>query len=847
MAQSSFSFDPAHDPARLAARIALPPRPGHFDELRDAAGELRAPWQQFFGHLGPGGLDDLDRRADTVSRQIRDDGISYNVYDEEGGPQRPWSLDLLPFVISAAEWAGIERGIAQRARLLSLILHDVYGPQCLLAEGFLPPALVLGNPGYLRPLAGVRPVGGTFLHIAAFDLGRAPDGKWWVVSQRTQAPSGLGYSLQNRIIVSRLFPDAFREMHVQRVAASYRRLLDTLMRLAPRAGSASPSIVLLTPGPYNETYFEQAYLARYLGIPLVEGSDLTVRNDQVFLKTLHGLRPVHAILRRLDDDWCDPLELREDSALGVPGLLNAIRAQRVLVANALGSGFLESPALNGFLPAIANNLLGEELAMPSLPSWWCGEGAALAAVIDSLHDKVIKPTYPNARQRAAFDARIGADLSAEARERLRAQIEADPDAYTLQDYLPLSLAPAWQGRSIVPRVAMVRVFALFDGSGAWQVLPGGLTRIASPAGRIVSMQRGGSSMDTWVQTEGHVDTFSMLPDPLKPLDLARRQRPVTSRAAENLFWMGRYAERADFSARLARHALTLLSDDVDASDRVNDALAQLAIGFGLVPAETPSPSKSAAVFERTLIASLADSRGTSVAFNLAALSRTGAQIRERLSSEHWRLLTSAAAIFSAGIGRKDDTAMPADIARAALSELSVRVAAITGAQTDRMTRDDGWRLLSVGRGLERLCSLCETLHVLCDTGALGDEDGFDLALGLFDSTITYRSLYQRRIETAPLFDLLVFEQANPRSLARVARVLGRDLQRVPGSGAGMGRFVTASDQWPDLDALCAGADEHWPAMRGLAVQLLAGALELSNAIGTQYFSHAGERFRVLAA
>jgi uncharacterized circularly permuted ATP-grasp superfamily protein/uncharacterized alpha-E superfamily protein len=837
--------DSAPDPVQLAERVALPPRPGHFDELRERDGALRASWRQFFQHLGPGGLADLDRRADTVARQIRDDGVTYNVYDEESGPQRPWSLDLLPFVISAAEWTQLERGVVQRARLLSRVMRDVYGPQRLLKEGWLPPALVLGNPGYLRPLAGVTPMGGTFLHIVAFDLGRAPDGRWWVVSQRTQAPSGLGYALQNRIIVSRLFPDAFREMRVQRLAASYRRLLDMLTRVAPRT-PAAPGIVLLTPGPYNETYFEQAYLARYLGVPLVEGSDLTVRDDQVFLKTLHGLRPVHVILRRLDDDWCDPLELREDSALGVPGLLNAIRAQRVLVANALGSGFLESPALNGFLPAIAQEVLKEELLLPSLPSWWCGERAAFDAVIDSLHEKVIKPTYPNSRQRAGFDVRIGADLSVEARDKLRVRIEADPDAFTVQDYLPLSLAPAWQGRSIVPRVAMVRVFAIADGHGGWQVLPGGLTRIASPLGRIVSMQRGGSSQDTWVQTEGQVDTFSMLPEPLTPADLARRQRPVTSRAAENLFWMGRYAERADFSSRLARQILAVLSDDVASSAGVHEAMGRLAESFGLVPADTPSPGKSAAAFERTLIAALADARGSSVAFNLASLMRSGANIRERLSSEHWRLLTGAASNFAADLSRKDDVAMPADIARGALAELSVRIAAITGAQTDRMTRDDGWRLLSVGRSLERLSSLAEALRVLAETRALADEDGFDLALGLFDSTITYRSLYQRRIEMGPLLDLLVFEQANPRSLARVARVLNRDLEKVPGTGGDLTALVSPAETWPSLVFLCAGAEEGWPHLQALAERLQAGAVQLSNVVGTGYFSHAGERFRVLA-
>jgi uncharacterized alpha-E superfamily protein len=275
-------------------------------------------------------------------------------------------------------------------------------------------------------------------------------------------------------------------------------------------------------------------------------------------------------------------------------------------------------------------------------------------------------------------------------------------------------------------------------------------------------------------------------------------------------------------------------------------MGRLAESFGLVPADTPSPGKSAAAFERTLIAALADARGSSVAFNLASLMRSGANIRERLSSEDWRLLTGAASNFAADLSRKDDVAMPADIARGALAELSVRIAAITGAQTDRMTRDDGWRLLSVGRSLERLSSLAEALRVLAETRALADEDGFDLALGLFDSTITYRSLYQRRIEMGPLLDLLVFEQANPRSLARVARVLNRDLEKVPGTGGDLTALVSPAETWPSLVFLCAGAEEGWPHLQALAERLQAGAVQLSNVVGTGYFSHAGERFRVLA-
>jgi len=340
VSQTLFQFDDNSDSAGAALRLAVPASAGHFDELLGQDRLLRPVWRRFFGSLGSAGLADLHRRDELLKRQVREHGVTYNVYSDENGTPRRWSLDLLPFLVEAADWKIIEAAVVQRAAVLCAIMRDVYGPQQLVGEGLLPPALVHGHPGYLRALDGVKPPGDIFLHVVAFDLARGPDGHWWVVGHRTQAPSGLGYALENRVIVSRLFPENFAQMQVQRLAASYRRLLQTLVQHAPRDAAEKggpPRIVLLTPGRYTETYFEQAYLAHYLGVPLVEGEDLTVRDDRLFLKTLHGLERVHAVIRRLDDVFCDPLELRPDSALGVPGLLQAIRRGNVLVANALGA------------------------------------------------------------------------------------------------------------------------------------------------------------------------------------------------------------------------------------------------------------------------------------------------------------------------------------------------------------------------------------------------------------------------------------------------------------------------------------------------------------------------------
>ena len=850
MAKSDFQFDSGADPRAIAIDLAVASGDGHYDELRMLDGDLRPPWQQFFTHLGATGFADLDRRSAMLARQIRDDGITYNAYRADGSIQRPWSLDLLPLIVGADEWALIEQGAAQRARLLNAVMRDVYGAQRLLRESLLPPALVYGHPGYLRPLAGFTPADGVYLHIAAFDLARGPDGTWWVIGNRTQAPSGLGYALQNRMIVSRLFPEAFRELRVQRLGASFRRLLDMLYRASPAGGGAAPRVVLLTPGPYSETYFEHVYLARYLGIPLVEGGDLTVRDEQVFLKTLQGLERVHGILRRLDDDFCDPLELRSDSALGVPGLLQAVRAGEVTVANGLGSGFLESPAIAGFLPAIAQRLFGEELALPSLASWWCGEAAALAQALPQLAKMVVKPTSAAQARTQGWDTDVAGRLEEAQRQRLAERIRARPDEHTLQEYLPLSEVAIWRDGSLQPRAAMLRVYAVADGEGHWHVLPGGLTRIAGEE-QVVTMARGGSSVDTWVLTRGPVETYSMLPGPLSAVALESARRPVTSRAAENLFWMGRYTERAEYGVRLARSTLAMLGEDADVPLTLLDTVARLAVQQGLVPAGVPLPSQGLAVFERTLIASLFDEVGArSVAFSVASLARAGEQIRERLSAEHGRLIGQMLAELRSGHAAAGaDGVVADDEAVEMLQQLELRLAAVTGAQSDRMTRDEGWRLLAIGRQLERLVTLSGSLQMMFETQQALSEAGFELLLQLADCVITYRARHQRRQHPVALVELLVRDPSNPRSLACVVRTLRHHLDRLPAPhGEELSARLAPSAQWPSTEVLAtAGADGYLHALLELVETLGAAGIGLSESIGSRFFSHAEPGFHMVRA
>ena len=462
-----------------------PPAIARYDEMLGAPGKPRSHWQPLFDQLAATSPEALRERVQWVQRQVRDNGVTYNVYADPEGADRPWELDMLPLILPAGEWAGIEAAIKQRATLLNQVLVDVYGEQRLLAEGLLPPALVYGHAGFLRPCRGSRPPGGVMLHMYAADLARSPDGRWWVVDDRTQAPSGAGYALENRLVISRLYADLFRDLRVQRLAGFFATLRDSLAHWAPVEGGnagAGPLTVLVTPGPLNETYFEHTYLARYLGIPLVEGNDLTVREDKVWLKTLTGLQRVHVILRRLDDDFCDPLELRSDSALGIPGLVQAVRRGHVLVANGLGSNLLETGALLGFLPRLCERVLGESLKMPSVATWWCGEPAALADVTAKLDRVVIKGAYSQMRVEPMF----GEDLDERGRARVTAMLKARPQMYVAQELVQLSQAPVCDPQSPTRQLSAsaigLRVYACASPNG-YVVMPGGLTRAATGTSR----------------------------------------------------------------------------------------------------------------------------------------------------------------------------------------------------------------------------------------------------------------------------------------------------------------------------------------------------------------------------
>jgi uncharacterized circularly permuted ATP-grasp superfamily protein/uncharacterized alpha-E superfamily protein len=824
-------------------------------------GGLRSAWKPFIEHLDTATPEQMHHRLTYVRRRIQENGVTYNVYADPKGADRPWELDPLPMILGADEWSEISRAVTQRARLLNALLGDLYGGQTLLRDGTLPPALIYGHNGYLWPCRGIQQPGDTWLHLYAADLARSPDGRWWVIADRTQAPSGTGYALENRLIVSRVFPEQFRDMSVQHLAAFFHSLQASLAHWAPHAGSGheTPLIVLLTPGPYNETYFEHAYLARYLGYPLVEGQDLTVRDECVYLKTLTGLRRVHAIFRRLDDDYCDPLELRGDSALGVPGLLQSVRAGKVLVANALGSGLLQSAALPGFLPSACEKLLGEPLAMPSVGTWWCGERSALEFTIEHLDRLVIKGAFPSQRLEPVF----GNDLNEKQRDEIVARLRARPQAYVAQELVNFSQAPAWStkhDRRLLPRGIALRVFAAATPDG-YVVMPGGLTRVtAASNARYISMQRGGSSKDTWVLSAEAVNTFSLLKHLTSKNDLIRSGSNLSSRVVENLYWFGRYSERCDDTARLLRVAISRL---VDAS---SDAMPALVSAFELcrslqqlpdtgkaddTPPDTDSGKSPLPVLrpeiESQILAAICDPDWEDgIAGNIRRLLWVGTQVRERFSLDNWKSLNQ----LQHQLQRYGKVQPEISDALAFLDQTLVISSSLAGFAMDNMTRDDGWRFLIIGRRIERLIFLSGAIAQFLRLESTRAAGSIEWLLELADSIITYRSRYMAQPELLPTLDLIVFDNANPHGvvfqLHNLVRYLGR-LSRDLGApdddalGASLARLRNFDlGRFEQLDfANCSACDPCFE-LADLLDDVSQAAAALSDRLAMRYFTHVGD-------
>ncbi|MFT4249354.1 MAG: circularly permuted type 2 ATP-grasp protein [Pseudomonas sp.] len=731
---------------------------GGVDEMVSADGQLRPVWRPFVDLIAGLSADALSARFARADQYLKDAGVYYRVYGRAAdADERQWPLAPVPVLIDEAEWRGIGQGLVQRAELLERMAADLHGPQQLVRDGLLPAGLIAANPGFLHPLVGLVPRDGHYLHFLAFELGRGPDGRWWVLGDRTQAPSGAGFALENRVATMRAFPDLPAGMHPHRLAGFFRHFREALLA---QAGGRAGEVAILTPGADNETYYEHAWIARYLGLMLLEGEDLSVRNGRVMVRTVSGLQPISVLWRRLDAVFMDPLELNADSHIGCPGFVGALRAGSVSVVNALGAGLLETRALAAFLPNICQALTGTDLVLPGIATWWCGQAEAREQVIGALERMMLGPAL--ATQLPYDDPQatlLGARLDPDDRRELLQRLRRDGAHWVAQEAVTLSTTPAWVDGRLEPRPFVLRAYAARTAEG-WQVMPGGFGRVGAHTDvHAISMRLGGQAADVWVVSPDPVSHETLItPGVLSAQRRAGAELP--SRAAENLLWLGRYAERSETIARVLRAYQVRLAENLSHPPPLLEALRAHMLPMEVDLAQ-PIPD------------------GLLRSFDGASLS--AGRIRDRFSPDGWAALhdlSTTAYRFSRKVVCGDDASRAATV-------LLRKLAGFSGLLHENMYRSPGWCFLEIGRRIERGLQVAQLLALLGEAQA---PDGLPQALlEIGDSVMTYRNRYGVQTEPANVIDLLALDPRNPRAVMFQLEALQAQFAQLPATASASGR------------------------------------------------------------
>jgi len=803
------------------------PLTGIFDEMMDGDGRVRAHWRPFLAMLAALGADEINRRFAAADRYLRGSGVFYRVYEDAAGIERPWPLSHVPLIVEPSEWKLLQAGLIQRAELLEAVLADAYGPAWLSRDDRLPAALIAGNPEFLRPLVGVAAPGGAHLRFYAVDIGRGADGRWWVLGDRAQAPSGAGYAIENRLALSRAIPEIYRTTRVERVAPFFQAFQAELSALSRQDDA---HICLLTPGPMNETYFEHAYLARYLGVLLVEGEDLSVCDDGVFIRTVSGLQRTEVLLRRIDADFADPLELNAASRLGAPGLLQAVRDGKIVIINALGAGLVEARAMLAFLPALAPIVLGADLAIPNVATWWLGRADMREEMLEKLDRMVIASAFESPTDAPRASEVLGARLDERQRQTLMQSIRDRGLDYVVQEAVTLSSMPVWRDGRLQPRPFTLRLFLAKVGE-CWQVMPGGFVRIAENAdARAVSLQRGAATADAWVLAHGPVAETTLLPTPER-IVVQRATGLLPSRAADNLFWVGRYVERAEATLRLVRAMINRVAEADEAAAPVIAGIVALLEVWNALPSETDragGTGAAPAAFAARAVLTRADLSGSLP--HLAGAARSAASvIRDRFSPDAWRAINDLATMIAAPL-----VMGPAESAMIERVEAALRIiASLSGLAQENMTQLAGWRFLELGRRIER--AILTGRLVRCFALAGAPEGGLELLLELADSQITYRQRYVMVAARAPVIDLVMLDPSNPRSAAFQLDRIEAHLSALPRRNA-TGRLspvqqIAASIATRLRTVEAAAVDE------ALIVDIAHSLMKLSDAITASYLTN----------
>ncbi|SDE87144.1 circularly permuted type 2 ATP-grasp protein [Cellulophaga baltica] len=744
----------------------------YFDEITSPDGSVHPHWEKILDTFNTLGKEEMDERQLQLKRQLKENGVTYNIYGDPDGMNRPWMLDAVPMIFGEEDWNVIESGLKQRTILLNHILKDIYGKRTLIRSGHIPFELIYNHKGFLRQVDKLKIPGEQQLIQYSADLARGPNGKMWVLHDRTDAPSGAGYTFENRVAMTRVFPEMIRENQIRKINTYYETLKRTITNLAWQ-NKEEPRVVFLSPGSENEAYFEHAYLSSLMGFTLVSGADLTVSDGYVWLKTIKGLKKVDVIVRRVDDVFCDPLEFKMNSQLGVVGLMEAVRQQKVMLINPLGSRILENPGLMAFLPKLCRHILGEELILPSVATWWCGQAAAKQYVFDNLEKLIIRKIYSDDTSSAMY----GSSLDEQQIATLKNEINMRPYLYVGQERVNFSTTPSYIDGQLASRNAVFRSYVVADTTNnSYQVMPGGLTRSSADEGTfIVSNQAGGISKDTWVPGMDK-DTKS----DLVPNKIPQTENVLPSSTAEKLFWLGRYVERSIFLVRLARVIIKKYYETEDNLNVEKDVvLCSLLKSFSNITLLLPGFEDKETLVnpEKELISVITDvTKAGSLNHSLQAFLRNAYAVRDRLGLDSWRILDH----ISEESNKLKESTRINDISYI-LDGLIIRLMAYHGLRVDTMTRDVSWNLQCIGSDLESSYMTCTFLKNILSKELDSETEKSLLECVLInnESLITYRYMYRSTIEFTNTLTLLLLNELNPRSVVYQITQLEKRVNRMP--------------------------------------------------------------------
>ncbi len=813
-----------------------------YDEILDPKGDIKPHWKTLFRNLEQLGINDLKLRNNEIIGKLRENGVTYNVYETPDGLNRPWQLDPIPFLIDQAEWLNISKGLEQRAILLDLIIKDLYGKRNLVKDAIIPAELVFGNSGFLRPCADIHKMESNLLSLYAADLARGPDGRMWIVDNRTQAPSGSGYALENRFAMSKHLPELADGMHINKLSPFFHSLQQNIIA-ATESVTDSPHVIYLTPGPNNESYFEHAYLASYLGYTLAQGDDLMVRNGYVFLKSIDGLQKVDVIIRRIDDEWCDPLELRENSRLGIPGLLEALRMGNVKVLNPPGVSVVENHAFSAFMPSICKYFLQQDLLIPSVATWWCGHDDVLDKVQRDLHRLIIK----KANRKSKYSTIYGKLLTVAQRKSLCAEIAERPYEYIAQEEVRLSTTPSYVDGKLVPRYAVLRSFLVHDSKTGYVTMNGGLTRSSPFEDRfVISNQNGGLSKDTWIVSNQSETLTEKITVPFK--SIVNKHVSLPSRSAENLFWVGRYCERGISTIKFINIVISVLNLDRNFAgsskqEHIKILLESLTNLTDSLPGFIHDPDLFGRPMDEIMDLVNSNSRSGSIASVASNFLNAVSSVRNQWDIEIWRTIDMVENALKNLTAQKGKIELQNNV-----DNLYKGLFAFLGVVTETMPRNKSFLMLDTGKLIERILA---KIHVIqwCFSKVHEENTESELVEAILlnhHMLVNYRQIYKSRLDVNSMLDMIMFENTLPYSLVSMLDKLFKNVSKLP--------KVSNSERINETEKLCLEATTliklsspeglaegnlfgERTALINLLYKVTALILSVSTQLTNQYFSH----------